>query len=131
MRCVRRPQGRPPPPPAAVRRARFAPAVADPVPGSGTEAAEATGRPPPHPSAGRPNANGPSSNTPYGVELSLEDTWSGHQASHVLSEVYGRNVIMIRRDTARRLVRIYSKIPDDVIFMLRQTPLQAAFEHGS
>ena len=51
---VRRPQGRPPPPPAAVRRARFAtaPVVADLVPGSGAEAAEATGRPPPHPSAG-------------------------------------------------------------------------------
>ena len=52
--AVRRPQGRPRPSPAAARRARFAtaPAVADPVPGSGAEAAEATGRPPPHPSAG-------------------------------------------------------------------------------
>ena len=57
----------------------------------------------------------------------LEDTWSSHQASHVLREVYGRDSLTIRRDTAKRLVSVFSEVPDGVIFMLRQTPLQAAF----
>ena len=61
----------------------------------------------------------------------LEDTWSSHQASYVLREVYGRDSLMIRMDTARRLVSIFSKVPEDVIYMLRQTPLQAAFEPAS
>ena len=61
----------------------------------------------------------------------LEENWSSHQASHVLREVYGRDSLMIRRDTAKRLVRIFSKVPEDVIYMLRQTPLQAAFEPGA
>ena len=61
----------------------------------------------------------------------LEDTWNGHQASHVLREVYGRECTQIRRDTAKRLVRIFENIPDEVVYMLRQTPLQATFKPDS
>ena len=63
----------------------------------------------------------------YISECKLEEDWTDHQTSHVSREVRSLNYI---RDTARRLLEIFGKIPDHVLYMLRQTPINSRAEDG-
>ena len=60
----------------------------------------------------------------------LRAHWTDHQAAHVSREVRGHASLNFIRDTARRLVDIFAEIPDNVMYMVRQTPMNSRAEDG-
>ena len=66
----------------------------------------------------------------YIRDCEIKAPWSGHHAAHVSREVRGHASTHFIRDTATRLVNVFAEIPERVMFMVRQTPMNARAEDG-